>query len=306
MKKLLLVLLLASLPGAAQFGNNAKKLQGRAVAPTAPSNTNTLCWDSSAATWKPCTAGAGSGGVTAASNIGKGQLTVGSDGAKAIEPSTADIGVVKLTKGVPGAAASTDLSDTAGLVRGAASLTTNNKLLEVSTTDGTIQEVSNQTANTVYAGPATGAAAAPGFRAQVVADVPAAVGYWTKYTVAYSNAAFLAAATAVSVTLVALPANVAVEGIRIKHSTAFAGTAVSSATVSLGDGTTHTGYANAFDVFAAVANTTQYWDGGAYSMTAAGHNLVARFTANTNFGDGGATVLTAGSVDIWVKTAVLP
>ncbi len=71
--------------------------------------------------------------------------------------------------------ASTDLSDSSGLVRGAASLTTNNKLLEVSTTDGTIQEVSNQTANTIYAGPASGGAAAPGFRAAVVADIPAAV-----------------------------------------------------------------------------------------------------------------------------------
>jgi hypothetical protein len=133
-----------------------------------------------------------------------------------------------------------------------------------------------------------------------------AVSGWTKYTVAYSNAAFLTAATAVSVTLAALPAHVVVEGIRIKHSVAWAGTAVSSTTVSLGDGTTHTGYANAFDILQSVANTTQYWDGGAYSMTDAAHNLVARFTANTNFGNGAATVLTAGSVDIWVKTAVMP
>ena len=135
---------------------------------------------------------------------------------------------------------------------------------------------------------------------------PSYLAQWAKYTVAYSNAAFLEAATAVSVTLVALPTNVTVEGIRIKHSTAYAGTAVSSATVSLGDGTTHTGYANAFNVFQAAGATVQYWDGGAYSMTAAGHNLVARFTANTNFGTGEATVLTAGSVDVWVKTAVLP
>jgi trimeric autotransporter adhesin len=133
-----------------------------------------------------------------------------------------------------------------------------------------------------------------------------AVSGWAKYTVTYSNAAFLTAATAVSVTLAALPAHVVVEGIRMKHSVAWAGTAVSSATVSLGDGTTHTGYANAFDILQSVANTTQYWDGGAYSMTDAAHNLVARFTANTNFGNGAATVLTAGSVDIWVKTAVMP
>jgi hypothetical protein len=72
-----------------------------------------------------------------------------------------------------GAAASTDLTDSAGLVRGAAALTTNNKLVEVSTTDGTIQEVSNQTANYIYSGPVSGGAAAPAFRALVSADIPA-------------------------------------------------------------------------------------------------------------------------------------
>lgn len=71
--------------------------------------------------------------------------------------------------------ASTDLTDSTGLVRGAAGLTTNNKLVEVSTTDGTVQEVSNQTANYVYAGAVSGGAAAPAFRALVGADIPAAV-----------------------------------------------------------------------------------------------------------------------------------
>jgi hypothetical protein len=73
------------------------------------------------------------------------------------------------------ALASTHLSDTAGLVRGAAALTTDHKVVSVSATDGTLEEIPNQSANTVYAGPVSGSAAAPGFRAQVVADLPVAL-----------------------------------------------------------------------------------------------------------------------------------
>lgn len=45
-----------------------------------------------------------------------------------------------------------------------------------------LQAVTTQTANLVYAGPASGAAAAPTFRALVVADFPAGVGPWTDVT----------------------------------------------------------------------------------------------------------------------------
>lgn len=58
--------------------------------------------------------GEGTGDVTAASNIGKGQVAVGSDGAKAIEPSTLD-GIAMLTKGVMAAATAANL---AGLFSG--------------------------------------------------------------------------------------------------------------------------------------------------------------------------------------------
>ena len=132
------------------------------------------------------------------------------------------------------------------------------------------------------------------------------VAAWKSYTIPYTDAAFKAAATAVSVVLFELPAKGAIEGIRLKHSVAFAGTGITSVTCSLGDGTSHTAYAPAFDVFQAVSNTAQAWDGGAYSTTAAAHNVTARCTANVNFGNGSATVLTAGSLDLHVQWAVLP
>jgi hypothetical protein len=56
-RKLLLLLALCSVNAFAQPLNsgNAIKLRGRAVAATAPTNTQVLCWDSaSTGTWKPC------------------------------------------------------------------------------------------------------------------------------------------------------------------------------------------------------------------------------------------------------------
>jgi hypothetical protein len=129
---------------------------------------------------------------------------------------------------------------------------------------------------------------------------------WAKYTVAYTNTAFIVASTTATVTLVALPANGSIEKLRRKHSVAFAGTGITSAVCSVGDGTTADAYGPNFDVFQAVSNTAQLWDSGAYSTTAAGHNIVLTCVANTNWGDGAATVLTAGSVDTHIGWSVLP
>jgi hypothetical protein len=62
MKTLLIALALFATAANAQSINrgNAIKLQGRAVAATAPTNTQLLCWDSAGSgTWKPCTGAVG-------------------------------------------------------------------------------------------------------------------------------------------------------------------------------------------------------------------------------------------------------
>lgn len=66
------------------------------------------------------------------------------------------------------------------------------------------------------------------------------------YTVSSANAGFQAAAVTANITLVALPARAKITGINVKHSVAFAGTAVTSTTVSVGDGT------STFDQYASV------------------------------------------------------
>lgn len=141
-------------------------------------------------------------------------------------------------------------------------------------------------------------------------SLAAAVSSWVKYTVTFEDAAFIVADTGASASLFTLPAKGVITGVRIKTSTAFAGTAVSAVTCSVGDAAGDTNdpdaYMVAYDVFAATGDTNQAWDGGAYSTTAAQQDVELHCTCNVNFGNGSATVLTAGSVDVHVEWATLP
>ncbi len=132
-----------------------------------------------------------------------------------------------------------------------------------------------------------------------------------KYTTVYTNAAFITAGTAVSVTLATLPARAKIVGATIKHSAQFSdgAGAMSQVTASLGDGSTHTAYSAAQNIgeATAVADTTFTDTAQFKSTTHAASSVVARFTATgRDFGSGSATYLTGGSVDIWVCSVVLP
>jgi hypothetical protein len=146
----------------------------------------------------------------------------------------------------------------------------------------------------------------PNVGADGILATPAAVPVCRKYTVACTDAIFKAAAQTATKTIKALAANEAIVGVRVKHSAAFAGTGITSATVSLGDGTTADAYLSAFNVFQAAANTALAIDGSMKETTAAAHNLVATFAVDADLGDGTVTALAAGSVDIHVCTVVLP
>ena len=126
------------------------------------------------------------------------------------------------------------------------------------------------------------------------------------FTIPYTDSAFIVASTTANRTLLTLPAGGKILGVTIKHSTAFAGTAVSAVTISVGDtNSTFDQYASAFDIFQATGATT-YQDSSEFkSTTSVSSTVSAHFIANTNFGSGAATVLTQGSVDIsvcWVGT----
>jgi hypothetical protein len=134
-------------------------------------------------------------------------------------------------------------------------------------------------------------------------DLPTTAPYWRNYTVSYTNAAFIVASTTATITLQALPANAAIQGIEIDSTTAVTGAGITAVSCSIGDGTTADVYAPPYDWFAAVTNTNLWIDGGAFVTTKAGHNVVLTCTANVNFGDGANTILATGALNIDLEYA---
>ena len=126
------------------------------------------------------------------------------------------------------------------------------------------------------------------------------------YTVASTNAAFLAASTTATVLLETMPAKAIVTGVDVKHSVQFSdgGGAMTDVSVSVGSaGGGAAFYTTAWSIgeVTAVANTTLQGTALFKRYTAASEAMNAVFTATgRNFGDGGATFLTGGSVDIGV------
>lgn len=86
---------------------------------------------------------------------------------------TGNTGWVQLTAGSGGTVTSVALSLPGFLTVSGSPVTTSGTLAAV---------LATQSANLVFAGPATGAAAAPTFRALVAADLPGAAGAWTTFT----------------------------------------------------------------------------------------------------------------------------
>jgi hypothetical protein len=113
-----------------------------------------------------------------------------------------------------------------------------------------------------------------------------------RFTVTHAD--LTASATTQNVTLFTLPKGSVVCGVRIKHSTAFAGGTLSAMTVSVGTSGDTTAYAGAFDVFQTVADTTFQVTDQFNAASYAAHSIVAAFTAT---GDNVVNA-TAGVVDI--------
>jgi hypothetical protein len=121
---------------------------------------------------------------------------------------------------------------------------------------------------------------------------------WTKYTVGF--AALAAAALTNSVTLFNLQAAGVIHGVKIKHSTAFSGGAISAYTVAIGVAGDETRYAPDFDVFQAVSPTVYDLTGGlgGESHTAPTAILITATSVGANL-----NAAAAGSVDVWVLTS---
>ncbi len=74
--RLLLLLLSISWALFGQPVGNAVRIQNRPVAATAPADTEVMCWDAAASTWKPCAATVGTGTVTSSGTPTANQLPI--------------------------------------------------------------------------------------------------------------------------------------------------------------------------------------------------------------------------------------
>lgn len=141
------------------------------------------------------------------------------------------------------------------------------------------------------------ATAPAGSNATNVGSVP----QWVKVGSAIAHTAFQTAATTNSITLFTLvPAGV-IQAVKIKHSTAFAGAAITAYTLSVGIGGTVAKYASAFDVFQAVSNT-------AFQLSAVtgseNHGAATPITITATSTGANLSASTAGVVDVWALLSV--
>lgn len=125
--------------------------------------------------------------------------------------------------------------------------------------------------------------------------------YWRKYTKLFSD--FATAATSNNIDLFTLPAGGVIQAIKLKHSAAFTGGAISAYTLSVGIAASLAKYLAATSVFAAPSAT-----GYVLADTAgvAGESHVASTPIKIAATSTGAnlSVATAGSVDVWVLWSV--
>jgi len=121
---------------------------------------------------------------------------------------------------------------------------------------------------------------------------------WLKMTKAHTD--LQAAALTNDIEILSLPAGAVIHAVRIKQSTAFAGTLISAYTLSVGIVGTLNKYASAFDVFQAVADTTFQ-----VSSTVGSENYGAATSIRLAATSVGANLdqSTAGAVDVWILTS---
>lgn len=124
---------------------------------------------------------------------------------------------------------------------------------------------------------------------------------WRKLTYAFGD--FSTAGTTFSITAFSLAAKEGVSDVVIKHNTAFSGGTIAAYTVEVGQSGDTDEYAVGFDVFQATSNTlsqaTQTLDVPNFSTTT---DVVVTATST----GGNLNAATAGSVDIYIRTFVLP
>lgn len=122
---------------------------------------------------------------------------------------------------------------------------------------------------------------------------------WQKYTVAYT--ALSTATASVAYTLFTATADDIISGVYIKHSTAFAGGAISAVKAKIGTSTDDIKYLTEFDVLQATTTT-------AYSL----NSILDKESGNVSIlltlslTGGNLSDLSAGQVDVYIQKCNIP
>ncbi|HUO30311.1 MAG TPA: SGNH/GDSL hydrolase family protein [Bryobacteraceae bacterium] len=125
------------------------------------------------------------------------------------------------------------------------------------------------------------------------------------FTIPYTNEGFNVASTSAAIQIRLPQQYTKLIGTTIQPTTAFAGTGLTSLTVSLGDSTSATAYGNAFNIFQATGGNV-FQDTALFkstTMSASPPVMNAYFTANTNLGQGSKTITAATNANPSVLTA---
>lgn len=117
------------------------------------------------------------------------------------------------------------------------------------------------------------------------------------FKVVVPETAFTAAATEESIDLFQLPAGAIIQAMKVKHSAAFAGGAISAYTLSVGIAALTQKYLSNFDVFSAPAATN---DKVATSGDEESHDAATAIKITAKSVGGDVADVTAGSAEVWV------
>jgi hypothetical protein len=118
---------------------------------------------------------------------------------------------------------------------------------------------------------------------------------WLKFTIPYTT--FATAALTNSPTLFTLPIAGIIHAVKIKHSVAFTGGAISAYTIKLGITGNTAKYASAYNVFQAVSGTNFQLTS---TMGSESHTATTAILATATSVGANLNAATAGSCDIWV------
>lgn len=119
---------------------------------------------------------------------------------------------------------------------------------------------------------------------------------WQKVGDGLLYTAFQTAATTKSNALFTLNAAGIIHAVKVKHSTAFAGGAIATCTISVGKSGENDRYASAFDVMSAVSATNYFIDERTVGES---HTATTAVTVTAVSTGANLSALTAGEVDIW-------